>query len=211
MLYTCAAEFDFMQVETIVNLSKTLLLASVFIAVLAVLVNIFVRLDNISSLWIIGQRVTGGTIEVLASFKDVPVEEDLHVRKLDDKSRSIQSNEINSEDVPLPQDETRKMNVMGGSRTKESRSVEHAEFVYSVFQLGAFTVMAAFFMRLKLFWTPYLCLMTSLLASRKLFSRLLTGRNHLIMLSILIALMSVEGIKNIRVSIDDLVVISSFH
>ena len=38
MLYTCAAEFDFMPVETLVILSKTLLLPSAIVTVLAVLV-----------------------------------------------------------------------------------------------------------------------------------------------------------------------------
>jgi len=41
------------------------------------------------------------------------------------------------------------------------------QLVYHFFQLLAFTMMAVIIMRLKLFWTPHLCLVTSLLASRQ--------------------------------------------
>ena len=44
------------------------------------------------------------------------------------------------------------------------------QILYHVFQLIAFTTMAVIIMRLKLFWTPHLCLMTSLLASQKVSS-----------------------------------------
>jgi Q-cell neuroblast polarisation len=40
------------------------------------------------------------------------------------------------------------------------------QIVYHSIQLAAFTFMAFGIMRLKLFWTPHMCLMTSLLASR---------------------------------------------
>jgi len=45
--------------------------------------------------------------------------------------------------------------------------VDCFQLVYHGLQLGAFTVMAAVFMRLKLFWTPQMCLMTSPLASKQ--------------------------------------------
>jgi len=41
------------------------------------------------------------------------------------------------------------------------------QLLYHVFQLILFTTLAVIIMRLKLFWTPHMCLMTSLLASRQ--------------------------------------------
>ena len=44
------------------------------------------------------------------------------------------------------------------------------QLVYHGLQLAAFTVMAVAFMRLKLFWTPQMCLVTSLLACKQVRS-----------------------------------------
>jgi hypothetical protein len=41
------------------------------------------------------------------------------------------------------------------------------QVVYHALQLVAFTAMAMLIMRLKLFWTPQLCVVSALLASRR--------------------------------------------
>ncbi|XP_056008061.1 probable C-mannosyltransferase DPY19L1 [Ostrea edulis] len=79
----------------------------------------------------------------------------------------------------------------------EHRSKPYADYVYHMFQLAAFTLMAVIIMRLKLFWTPHLCLMTSLLASRKLFGWIGSKEKHYAVVTVLIACMTIEGIQNI--------------
>nr|XP_011436284.2 probable C-mannosyltransferase DPY19L1 [Crassostrea gigas] len=79
----------------------------------------------------------------------------------------------------------------------EHRSKPHADYVYHMFQLAAFTLMAVIIMRLKLFWTPHLCLMTSLLASRKLFGWIGGKEKQYAVIAVLLACMTVEGIQNI--------------
>ncbi|XP_066909094.1 protein C-mannosyl-transferase DPY19L1-like [Halyomorpha halys] len=67
---------------------------------------------------------------------------------------------------------------------------------YNILQLGAFTVMAIMIMRLKLFFTPHLCIMASLLASRKYFKKL-QREYHYSLLIVFIGCMSVSGVSNL--------------
>ncbi|OWF50081.1 probable C-mannosyltransferase DPY19L1 [Mizuhopecten yessoensis] len=80
----------------------------------------------------------------------------------------------------------------------QHRGKPHAELVYHLFQLLAFTAMAVLIMRLKLFWTPHMCLMTSLLASRQLFSWIGSRERQLAIVFLVLAGMSVQGIQNLQ-------------
>lgn len=74
----------------------------------------------------------------------------------------------------------------------------HAEHLYHVLQSLAFVAMAIIIMRLKLFGTPALCVMASLLASRQLFGFICDKRKHQAAVVVLIAAMSVQGIMNLQ-------------
>ncbi|XP_059139572.1 probable C-mannosyltransferase DPY19L1 [Physella acuta] len=75
-----------------------------------------------------------------------------------------------------------------------------AELLYHSLQLIAFTAVAILVMRLKLFWTPHLCLFSSLLASRKVFPWL-KKENHIAVLAALVACMALYGISNVKVQL----------
>lgn len=75
----------------------------------------------------------------------------------------------------------------------------YAEHLYHVLQSLAFVIMAIIIMRLKLFGTPALCIMASLLASRQLFGFVCDKRKHQAALVVLIAIMSVQGVMNLQV------------
>ena len=70
--------------------------------------------------------------------------------------------------------------------------------LYTLLQTLAYAVMAVLIMRLKLFLTPHLCLMAGLLASSKLVPWFRSREIHLAALVVLVALMSVQGLENIK-------------
>lgn len=78
----------------------------------------------------------------------------------------------------------------------------YAEHFYHLLQALAFVAMAIIIMRLKLFGTPSLCVMASLLASRKLFASVCDKRKHQAFVILLIAAMSVQGIANLKGQFD---------
>ncbi|XP_074658691.1 protein C-mannosyl-transferase DPY19L1-like [Tubulanus polymorphus] len=79
----------------------------------------------------------------------------------------------------------------------EYRSKQHSEVLYHIIQLAAYSIMAVLIMRLKLFWTPHLCLLASLLASDKFFPYK-ERVHHLGVLGLLLAGMSVIGYSNLK-------------
>merc|ERR1719430_1005219 len=73
--------------------------------------------------------------------------------------------------------------------------------VYNMFQCTAYAVMAVLIMRLKLFFTPHLCLLTSLLAlppSLPSFLPPISRYTQFGLLVALVAAMSVQGVANIK-------------
>ncbi|XP_022102331.1 probable C-mannosyltransferase DPY19L1 [Acanthaster planci] len=152
MLYTCAAEFDFMETQTPVRYLKTLLLPTSVFAFVGTVVYL-VRQEIV--------RRTGLSKSGQGNGKT---------------SNTHEQETSNSENGDKP----------------------HAELVYHLFQLMAFTVMAIIIMRLKLFLTPHLCLISSLLASRQIFGWLGDRMRHAIVLTLLLSLMSIAGVANLQ-------------
>jgi hypothetical protein len=150
-LYTCAAEFDFLELGTVTKFSQTMLLPTallVFMFYLAlVLKRVFIHTSS--------------------------------------------AKELNPEDPEV---------------NKECM------ILYNLFQLIAYTIMAGLIMRLKLFWTPHLCIFASYIANKcaehnavlkisSLFrSKLLVYKKEVTRLLIVwcvIASMSRQGISNL--------------
>ncbi|NXI44249.1 D19L1 mannosyltransferase, partial [Galbula dea] len=129
LMYTCAAEFDFMEKETPVRYTKTLLLPIVLV-VLGVIIK-RVKMRSI---------LQCGYVLVLFVF----------------------------------------------------------QLVYHVLQLLAYSVLAILIMRLKLFLTPHLCVMASLICSKQLFGWLFSKIDRKMFVFVILALMAIEGSANLR-------------
>jgi len=83
---------------------------------------------------------------------------------------------------------------------RPSTMFEHVEPVvaYHVLQTVAFGFLAIIIMRLKLFFTPQLCILAALLCSKKYIPVMKSNIAFYSLLALLVAGMSVQGVKNIQ-------------
>ncbi|KAM6909612.1 dpy-19-like 1, like [Xenentodon cancila] len=145
LMYTCAAEFDFMEFETPVRYLKTLLLP----------VNLLVV-----------------TVNAVRTFQDI-----IHTLRQERKAS------VRSEDA---------------DEAAGSEIVAKGELVYHSLQLVAFTVLAVLIMRLKLFLTPHMCIMASLVCSKQLFGWIGEKFKHRTVVFGIMTLMAMQGVANLQ-------------
>ncbi|XP_064199621.1 dpy-19-like 1, like isoform X1 [Anguilla rostrata] len=144
MMYTCAAEFDFMELETLLKYIKTLLLP----------VNLLV-------------------LTVIA------------VKTMQDIWRFLRRGEMSP---PKPEQDA----------SEHTALFANGELVYHSLQLVAFTVLAVLIMRLKLFLTPHMCVMASLVCSRQLFGWIGEKYRQQLLVFGLLSLMAIQGAANLQ-------------
>ncbi|XP_065521875.1 protein C-mannosyl-transferase DPY19L1 isoform X2 [Lathamus discolor] len=135
LMYTCAAEFDFMEKETPVRYTKTLLLPVVLV-VLGVIIKRAIK----HLMWSLSQA----------------------------------------------------------SQCEREERFNQGELVYHALQLLAYSVLAILIMRLKLFLTPHLCVMASLVCSKQLFGWLFCKIQPKTLVFAILALMAIEGSANLQ-------------
>uniref|UniRef100_A0A8D0E085 Dpy-19 like C-mannosyltransferase 1 n=1 Tax=Salvator merianae TaxID=96440 RepID=A0A8D0E085_SALMN len=74
----------------------------------------------------------------------------------------------------------------------------HGEIVFHAVQLIFFTVLAILIMRLKLFLTPHMCIMASLICSKQLFGWVFCKVQPATVVIIVLAMMAFQGIENLQ-------------
>ncbi|XP_030637797.1 dpy-19-like 1, like [Chanos chanos] len=141
MMYTCAAEFDFMEVETPLRYIKTLLLP----------------INMLTVAFIAGKAI-----------------------------QDIYQN--------LRAEDTEPVKSQDGSEQILSKGV----LVYHSLQLIAFAVLAVLIMRLKLFLTPHMCIMSSLICSRQLFGWVGEKFKLHMMVFAILSIMAMQGVANLQ-------------
>ncbi|XP_046459032.1 probable C-mannosyltransferase DPY19L1 [Daphnia pulex] len=161
MLYTCAAEFDFISLSTIYRLSSTLLLPIVYIAV--------------------------GSVTLYAAG----------IGEMTSNSGACQKRTVASLPMKKQRESRRDLKEIPKSEIPSPRKVD-AAVQYNILQLIAFIIMAAIIMRLKLFMSPHLCIMASLVASKKYMFFVKGKLMHLALLAALLSGMSYAGLRNLK-------------
>ncbi|XP_058504269.1 dpy-19-like 1, like [Solea solea] len=145
MMYTCAAEFDFMELKTPLRYLGTLLLP----------INMLVV-----------ALIVGRTIQDIIRFLR--------------EGGKTSGKRDNVEEVA------------------GSEMAAKGELVYHSLQLLAFTVLAILIMRLKLFLTPHMCIMASLICSKQLFSWVGERFKHQVLVFAVMAGMAIQGVANLQ-------------
>ncbi|XP_078672163.1 protein C-mannosyl-transferase DPY19L1-like [Branchiostoma floridae x Branchiostoma belcheri] len=158
MLYTCAAEFDFMPLKSPIELSQTLVLpAGLVVIVMIIYKCIFPQVKKWFS----------------PTQDKEPTENGSGGAQSESAGESCEDYE-------------------------ETTIDPSAALVYHLLQLMAFFLLALIIMRLKLFFTPQLCLAVSLLASRQLFGWVGNQNRHTFILFLVLGAMSIKGSANLR-------------
>ncbi|KAF3692385.1 putative C-mannosyltransferase DPY19L1 [Channa argus] len=145
LMYTCAAEFDFMELETPLRYLKTLLLPTNMVVV---------------------ALIAGKTVQDIVCF-------------LRDGGKASAKSDGDDESVG-------------------SEMAAKGELVYHSLQLVAFAVLAVLIMRLKLFLTPHMCIMASLICSKQLFGWIGERFKHQIVVFAVMAVMAINGVANLQ-------------
>ncbi|XP_063641568.1 probable C-mannosyltransferase DPY19L2 isoform X13 [Pan troglodytes] len=76
--------------------------------------------------------------------------------------------------------------------------LEHSELAFHTLQLLVFTALAILIMRLKMFLTPHMCVMASLICSRQLFGWLFRRVRFEKVIFGILTVMSIQGYANLR-------------
>ncbi|KAL7394316.1 hypothetical protein ABVT39_024129 [Epinephelus coioides] len=145
LMYTCAAEFDFMELETPIRYLKTLLLP----------INMLVV-----------ALIAGRTVQDIVRFLR------------DGGKMSVKPDDADE--------------------AAGSEIAAKGELVYHSLQLVAFAVLAVLIMRLKLFLTPHMCIMASLICSKQLFGWIGERFKHQVVVFAVMAIMAIQGVANLQ-------------
>ncbi|XP_005609350.2 probable C-mannosyltransferase DPY19L2 isoform X1 [Equus caballus] len=88
--------------------------------------------------------------------------------------------------------------VLSANTCLRKQLLEHGELIFHTLQLLAFTALAILIMRLKLFLTPHMCVMASLICSRWLFGWLFCRVRFENLIFGILTVMSIQGCINLR-------------
>ncbi|KAF5927693.1 hypothetical protein HPG69_000598 [Diceros bicornis minor] len=206
LLYTCAAEFDFMEKENLsefqtpLRYTKTLLLPVVLVVFFAIVRKI------ISDMWgvltkqqthIRKHQFDHGEFQFLSLLVTVTHHFQSLLRKCDRLLLHLLVIQLGFDGCCEVELWDLKLQLFLCT-TLLSSSDGGTNLVYHALQLLAYTALGILIMRLKLFLTPHMCLMASLICSRQLFGWLFCKVHPGAVVFAVLAAMSIQGSANLQ-------------
>ncbi|VFV39044.1 protein dpy-19 homolog 2 [Lynx pardinus] len=88
--------------------------------------------------------------------------------------------------------------VLSANTYQRKQLLEHGELIFHTLQLLAFTILAILIMRLKLFLTPHMCVVASLVCSRRLFGWVFCRVRFENVIFGILVVMSIQGCANLH-------------
>lgn len=88
--------------------------------------------------------------------------------------------------------------VLSANTYLRKHLLEHGELIFHTLQLVAFTILAILILKLKLFLTPHMCIMASLICSRRLFGWLFNKIRFENLIFGILTVMSIQGCANLH-------------
>lgn len=176
LLYTCSKAFDFLELETFYLLTLTLLVPTT----LAVLLRLT---------YIFGRVLLNGPKSATPIPEEHPLEDDM---KSGPERKGIK--EKGSKNTA--EKKSKKSDAVAEEEDKKEEVSTHSYLTYHVLQFGCYLGMAVILMRLKLFMTPYMCILSSLVANNVVLPQ--NEKSRYIIVFLLLGAMSVTGYSNIK-------------
>ena len=193
LMYTCAKEFDFMEMEVIRNTSLTLLFPVgalvAFIILCQLLTFLFTSLLR---------DMTFAGPEETAEGEEAAKENESSL------AASISTNKPhNRRGKPAATASAADPQVFVSNASSPPPVAPPPELVFVLLQFIFYTILAVLIMRLKCFWTPMLCLLMGLLPSKKIcpWQEVMTPNIQVGFFGFLLALTAVGGKRNLDIQL----------
>ena len=194
LMYTCAREFDFMELEVIRNTSMTLLFPTAILVAFILLCQLltFLFMSLLRDMTFQGPSISSEGDASSADERDASLSTSISAKQSKKGKRAASS-------AASAQNDPNDSAVFVSTAATLPPTPPAPEMVFVLIQFIFYTLLAVLIMRLKCFWTPMLCLLMGLLPSKKIcpWQEVMTPNIQVGFFGFLLALSAIGGKKNL--------------